>query len=507
MKVLLDTNIVIHRENIKVTNKSVGILFYWLDKLHYEKCIHPYTIQELRKFKDQNLQDLYDVKLASYTALKTVAQEDSSFLAKLPIAKTVNDEIDNQLLCEVYNNRVDLLITEDRRLREKAKLLLIKDKVVSIDEFVAKCTNENPNLISYKMLSVKKEYFGNISLEDSFFDTLKIAYPGFIKWFNEKSNEEAYICRTDEKDILGFLYIKTENEDENYSDIEPKFEPKKRLKIGTFKVESSGFRLGERFIQIIFDNAIKRKVDEIYVTLFEDRAELKALESLFESWGFYKYGKKISHGKEEVVYVKQLGIFNNTLTVKANFPNILYEKKQKFIVPILPQFHTTLLPDSKLNTEDETEFVKNIPHRYALQKIYISWSAERNIKPGDLLLFYRMGEYGSNKKYTSVLTSVCIVDSIICNFNSKEDFLRICSNRSVFSKNDLDEFWDKHRYNLFVLKFIFVKSLEKRLTLDYLQQTNIIEATKGPRPFTRLSDSQFDKILSDSKTTVDFIKG
>ena len=32
MKVLLDTNIVIHRENVKVTNPSIGLLFYWLDK-------------------------------------------------------------------------------------------------------------------------------------------------------------------------------------------------------------------------------------------------------------------------------------------------------------------------------------------------------------------------------------------------------------------------------------------------------------------------------------------
>ena len=73
------------------------------------------------------------------------------------------------------------------------------------------------------------------------------------------------MCRDDEGDLLGFLYLKTEFEDENYADIIPPFDPKKRLKVGTFKVEASGFRLGERFIKIIFDNAIERKVDEIYV--------------------------------------------------------------------------------------------------------------------------------------------------------------------------------------------------------------------------------------------------
>jgi hypothetical protein len=38
-------------------------------------------------------------------------------------------------------------------------------------------------------------------------------------------------------------------------DITPIFEMKRRLKIGTFKVNSTGFRLGERFLKIIFDTA------------------------------------------------------------------------------------------------------------------------------------------------------------------------------------------------------------------------------------------------------------
>ncbi|MBP5403406.1 MAG: hypothetical protein J6Y36_09640 [Treponema sp.] len=506
MKALLDTNIIIHRENTKVTNKSIGILYYWLDKLNYEKCIHPYTVQELRKFKDQNLQELYDAKLSSYTELKTIAHENISFLEKLPNPKNGNDRIDNQLLCEVYNNRVDILITEDRKLREKGGLLSIKNKIFSIDEFVRKCTNEYPDLISYKMLAVQKELFGNIDLSDPFFDTFKNAYPGFINWFNSKCNEEAYVCRTDSSNILGFLYLKTEEPNENYSDISPVFSPKKRLKIGTFKVESSGFRLGERFIKIIFDNALLRNVDEIYVTLFEDRPELKALESLFEAWGFIRYGKKTSFGKEEVVYTKELKSYFHSKSIKENFPNIIYNRKQKFIVPIYPQFHTTLLPDSKLNTEDKIDFIENIPHRYALQKIYISWCGERNINPGDFVLFYRMGEEGSNKKYTSVLTSLCIIDSVKYNFRNKDEFLNLCNNRSVFSKSELDSFWTYHSFKLLVVKFIFVKSLEKRLTLDYLQQTEIIEPLKGPRPFTRLTDVQFDQILHDSKTDINFIK-
>jgi hypothetical protein len=41
MKVLLDTNILIHREAATVTRPDIGRLFFWLDKLSYQKCLHP----------------------------------------------------------------------------------------------------------------------------------------------------------------------------------------------------------------------------------------------------------------------------------------------------------------------------------------------------------------------------------------------------------------------------------------------------------------------------------
>ena len=44
MRALLDTNVIIHRENTKATSFTIGKLFYWLDKLRYEKLIHPYSI-------------------------------------------------------------------------------------------------------------------------------------------------------------------------------------------------------------------------------------------------------------------------------------------------------------------------------------------------------------------------------------------------------------------------------------------------------------------------------
>ena len=244
MRILLDTNIVIHRENKIVSNYSIGHLFRWIDRLKYDKVIHPYTISEIQKYRDPETQEAISVKLESYEVLKTIHQPDEMFLTKIGQSeKNENDRIDNCLLYEVYLDHVDIFITEDRKLRNKAVCLGLVNRVFSINSFISKVTEENPDLIEYKALAVEKVYFGNVDVNDSFFDSFRKAYNGFNQWFARKCDEEAYICRSDNGKILGFLYLKTEGTSENYSDIEPPFPPKRRLKVGTFKVESTGFRL------------------------------------------------------------------------------------------------------------------------------------------------------------------------------------------------------------------------------------------------------------------------
>lgn len=499
MRALLDTNIIIHRENTKVTNQSIGLLYYWLDKLHYEKLIHPYSLKELRKYCNPSMQELYDVKLTSYVEMKTIANQTEEFVEMLKEApKTENDKIDNQLLCEVYCGRADILITEDRRMRKKAIMLGLSDRVFSINAFIEKASNENPALLSYKALSVKKDYIGNVDVKNVFFDSLRESYDGFNRWFAKKSDEEAYICYSDNDLILGFLYLKTEDVDSDYRDITPEFQPKKRLKVGTFKVESTGFRLGERFVKIIFDNAIERKVDEIYVTLFEDREELKALGNLLRRWGFFDYGVKRTGAKEEKVLVKRMNSYNTSLGIKQNYPNVDYAVGKR-ILPIYPKYHTTLLPDSRLKTERDVDFIDDVAHRYALQKVYITWGMKSGVKSGDILVFYRIGD-SYPKKYSSVITTIGVIDEIVSNFANKEEYMSYCENRSVFKKEELEQFWNQHRANLCVVKFIYITSFLNRLNLEYLWENNIVGAPNGPRPFVKITDAQFEQIVRDSKT-------
>ncbi len=292
MKVLLDTNIIIHREASKVINQDIGILFNWIDKLKYLKYIHPATIEELNRNQDPQTVATMAVKISSYNLIRNLAPTSNVIETVSKQIDTVpNDANDTKILNEVFCERVDILISEDKKIHIKAQLLGIADKVFKIDQFLEKITAENPDLVDYKVLAVKKVDFAQVNLQDSFFDSFREDYVGFEKWFNKKADEVAYVCYSNNI-LSAFLYIKVEEENENYSDIEPSFKKKKRLKIGTFKVTSNGFKIGERFLKIIFDNALQYHVSEIYVTIFDKRPEQIRLIALLEEWGFYFHGLK-----------------------------------------------------------------------------------------------------------------------------------------------------------------------------------------------------------------------
>jgi len=173
VKVLLDTNIVIHREAATVVHEDIGILFRWLDNLNHNKCIHPVTAKELEKHKDPKVRKSLKIKLANYNVLKTKASvADKVRRISQQLDESQNDVNDTLIINELYSGRADALITEDKKLLIKASLLGITDRVYTIDAFLEKVTAENPELADYKVLSVQKDYFGNLDLADEFFATL-----------------------------------------------------------------------------------------------------------------------------------------------------------------------------------------------------------------------------------------------------------------------------------------------------------------------------------------------
>jgi predicted nucleic acid-binding protein len=502
VKILLDTNIIIHREAGTVVKEDIGVLFKWLDRLHYTKCIHPLTISEIGKHKDPKTVATLNIKLQNYVELQTQAPESPEVTALRKTDLSENDKNDTSLIKEVFARRVDCMITEDRRIHQKAKVLDVADRVFTIDDFLEKINAENPSLATYNVLAVKKEHFGNIGLEDPFFDSFKRDYTGYSDWFNRKADDIAYVCKSETRGLLAFLYLKVEDERESYADVSPTFSPKKRLKIGAFKVAMNGFKLGERFLKIVFDNAVQFKVDEIYVTVFNKDADQERLIALLLDWGFFRYGVKTSSSGEEQVYVREFKQRADLDNPMATYP-YMSRRARKFIVPIYPTYHTELLPDSILRTESPDNFVENRPNRNAIRKVYISRSRRKDMARGDIVVFYRTASGGAGH-HTSVATTLGIIESVLTPIPSLEDFISLCRKRSVFTDEELKKHWNYYAgLKPFVVNFLFVHSLPKRPNLARLKELGII--ADAPRGFDELSDSAFSQLIEISNANKSLI--
>ena len=132
-------------------------------------------------------------------------------------------------------------------------------------------------------MDLQVQRFSDIDLNDSFFDSLRASYPEFNEWYNKKAaaGATAY-CYYVDNELKDFLYLKIEKEE--LSDLTPVLPAKKRLKVGTFKVDNEDRHTtrGERFMKKIMDKAIAEDVDEIYVTMFPTE-ELRKLVTMCKS--------------------------------------------------------------------------------------------------------------------------------------------------------------------------------------------------------------------------------
>ena len=141
MKILLDTNIVVYRESDNSIKARIGELFKTIDNdVQMQKYISPIIKAEITQNLQGKQREILLNRLNSYNMLqftsKNICPEIVSKFKEED--KNINDKIDSLILSDVYTGKVDLLITEDKKIKLKAVALGITDKVQSIDEFLFK---------------------------------------------------------------------------------------------------------------------------------------------------------------------------------------------------------------------------------------------------------------------------------------------------------------------------------------------------------------------------------
>ena len=354
--------------------------------------------------------------------------------------------------------------------------------------------NKIKNNQERRPMDLQVQRFSDIDLNDSFFDSLRASYPEFNEWYNKKAaaGATAY-CYYVDNELKDFLYLKIEEEE--LSDLTPALPAKKRLKVGTFKVDNEDRHTtrGERFMKKIMDKAIAEDVDEIYVTMFPTE-ELQGLIRMFEKFGFSHIANK-PHEGGNVEYVLIKDMTTHVDDFKLDYPFVKKASSNKYVLSIVPEFHTHLFPDSILKNEKKYDLIQDVSETNSIYKIYLCWMQDtRKLKAGDKLIIYRTSDEEGKAYYRSVCTSVCTVCEVKTyrDFENEEEFIKYTNRYSVFKEHELRR-WYKNKNYFIVIKMVYnIAFTKKVINMVMKEQVGLKPKYWG---FFKLSDAQFDKLL------------
>ena len=343
------------------------------------------------------------------------------------------------------------------------------------------------------MSNIQEKYIREIDTSDSFFDSLRQDYKGFDAWIAKKAkaNEKAYTLFDDNGQIVAFLYLKIENPVDN-TDIKPALSINVPwLKIGTFKINAHGTKLGERFVKKIFDFAVSNNIYNIYVTAFEKQAPLI---DLLKRYGFTQYGKK----NNELVLTKKIPTCVQALKndILLDYPAV-NATSDKYLLSIYPKYHTGMFSDSILHTESY-DILKDMSESNSIHKVYITeMKGVEQLKRGDCLLIYRTkDENAQSANYSSVATSLCVVEEYkdLSGFADFDDFVRYCKPHNIFTDIELKNIFISKKYTK-IIKMTYNISFKRRVILKRIRE--IIGHEEVYRSFAKLTDEAFFAILKE----------
>lgn len=488
-RVLLDTNILIAREDYEIISINLQNLLKILNNQEYEVLIHPLSIEEIERDSNIKRKKITLSKLSTYKKINKppLFEKDKNFLDKIPFKENNHDYVDNSLIYSVYSEEVNFLITEDLGIHKKMDKLGLNNQVLNIEDAVNALNIELPMTPS----TIVRNTADKLDINDPIFKTLREDYEEFRTWFKKIQNQRRDCLYYIENKFIGALLI-YKDECETLELKNKVLPPKKRVKIATFVVTSNGNKIGEFFISWIVKYALDKKMDEIYLTHF--LKENDSLEYLIEQYGFENVG---TNSREESIFIKNINQNDiNSIKSKGELNALEFAEKfypyycdnetiRKFIIPIKPEYHQKLFFEDN-HQQTLENFTGNSYYEYpedyrlhnTIKKAYLS-HANANLRPGDLILFYESDKKG--------ISNIGVVEK----YEKTEDYkkvIELISKRSVYSNEEIKKLLNQ---KLSVLLFIYCKNFDK---IDYntLMDNEIIHSP--PQSIQTLNHENYLKI-------------
>ncbi len=481
LTLLLDTNVLIPLQDSYSTLDDRLANFHRLALVGGHKLVyHPASLEDFERDFDQARRARNLEHIRRYPALEHPAKCPWNTQSTNP-----NEACDNEILYALECDAVHALVTEDKGLLKKARARGLGHRTYDIqtaDDWLQRLHQpfevSLPNIDDVPLHSLTPELAGE------FFDSLREGYNGFDEWFREKAreNRKAWVHRN-EAGALGAICVYDVQIDEVITD-EGMLLAGKALKLCTFKVDKNvrGRKLGELFLKAAFrygtENACK------YIFIHTDVDKHDYLVNLIVDFGFEDagtYGTDRVFMKQHPVNPPEVSGLSPLEYVKRYYPHYQVDPPvQKFLVPIQHEFHRILFPDYP--ARQPLLFAIHSSVGNAIKLAYLCHAASKQIRPGDVLLFYRSED-------EQAVTTLGVVDQF-AELSDAPSIAALVSRRTVYSLKEIEDMATRPTK---VILFRHIKHFPAPASLKRLLDDKVVAG--NIQSITKISDDAFSRVL------------
>ena len=495
---LIDTNILIDLEDHRVIEEAYASFARLAASYNVSVFVHEATQDDITRDNDTQRRGISLSKIKKYQILNKYRDLQRSELeANFGLLKKDNDVIDATLLYELKRNVVDFLVTEDKGLHDRARKFSLElgRRIL----FIADATEllrqtYEPQSVPIRDIEEVKAH--TIDHKQSFFNSLRISYPNFNEWWEQKCVRQHRSCWVvyDDNDLAGLVVWK----EEASNDTDAVTRAERILKICTFKVseDKRGMKLGELLLKQVLWYAQKNRYNLAYLTTYSGQGSLR---NLLEFYGFRSVGE---NQRGELIYER--GFASEKLSKnlgedlfkidRTNYPRFIVTTEIRgFIIPIQEEYHDKLYPDLcesfQLDLFSSKASQAQKPGN-TIRKVYLCRAPSNLGDPGSILFFYKSK---SERLPSQAITVIGILESTALATSVKE-LMRLTSGRSVYSETELINWEASSAKPVKVINYLLVSYIRSPIEFSELHQMNIIRGY--PQSICEVSNCSMYKILS-----------
>lgn len=469
MKLLLDTNIFIPLEpaaarDVAPNTEVAATLSRRAQAGGHILFLHPASRFDINRDKNEERAQLRRVLSTKYPELPDPPPITAALRAIIGDSEHgTNDWVDDNLVAALEADAVDLLISEDKGVRKKARRLDLDGRVLTLDEAI-RILGGTPSIVAPPAVRAVKAHA--LLRDDPIFESFREDYPGFDEWFARCRREHRQAWKIDGSTSLAAFCIVKDDEEQPGLNLGPR-----PLKLCSLKValESYGLKYGELLLKTVFDHSFTNRNTGIFVTVFEKHADLI---ELLEDFGFDRQEQRTDLG--ELILAKKL--CPDTALAGLDYhiafgPPRFDASRPWYVVPIQPQYSDVLFPET---AGSNSLFEGQFSFGNAIRKAYLCNSSCRQLRPGDVLAFYRT-------RRSQGLVAIGVVEDTIVSDDAIA-IARAVARRTVYSSDEIKDLC----FNRTVLAIRFRQAKRVSPTRSASELTQARVFTRAPQSIMRV---------------------